>query len=178
MRAAIGLALVAAGLAGPAAAEEGLGPVTKLPMPRYVSLNASEINVRRGPGLDYRIDWVFRRDGLPVRVIDEYASWRRIRDHEGEDGWVYHALISGRRTVLVTLPGVLLQREPGGAGLARPCDTLTALPAGAVACAGEGVVARLEACAPDWCRIETGGYAGWVPKTAIWGVMATEVFGD
>jgi SH3-like domain-containing protein len=37
------------------------------------------------------------------------------------------------------------------------------------------VIARLESCVPDWCRINAGGYEGWVPKSAIWGVGADEV---
>lgn len=178
------MAAIAAGWAlpgGDARAAEppaAVGPETKLPLPRYVSLNASKINVRRGPGLAYRIDWVFRRDRLPVRVIDEYEGWRRIRDHEGEDGWVYHALISGRRTVLVTAPGALLRREPVGAPLGTACREAPALPRDAVACAEAGVIAALEACRPDWCLIETAGRSGWVPKSAIWGVDGAEVFED
>ena len=51
---------------GPALAETRRGPVTNLPMPRYVSLKTSEGNVRRGPSLTHRIDWVFKRRGMPL----------------------------------------------------------------------------------------------------------------
>lgn len=177
----VAIGAILASLVGvPAIAETtqpSVGPVTNLPMPRFVSLNASEINVRRGPGLAYRIDWVFRRDRLPVRVIDEYEGWRRIRDHEGEDGWVYHALISGRRTVLVIAPGAVLRPDPEGAPFGRACDT-GQLPKEALACVEQGVVAALVACEAEWCRIETVGRVGWVPKAAIWGVGASEVFAD
>jgi len=137
------------------------GPVTNLPLPRYVSLRASEINVRRGPGLDYRMDWVFQRAGLPVRVIDEYGDWRRIVDKADAGGWVYHAMITGRRTVLITEDGVLFREDPS--------ET-----AAATAKAEVGVIARLRRCRPDWCEVEADGHAGWVPKTAIWGVDADE----
>lgn len=143
-------------------AEDGLGPVTNLPLPRYVSLRSSEINVRRGPGLDYRKDWVFRRAGLPVRIIDEYKDWRRIVDRDDAGGWVYHAMLSGRRTVLIVDDGVALRR--------KPADT-----AAPVAIAEQGVVADLESCQPDWCEIKVRGYGGWVRKSAIWGVDAEEV---
>lgn len=171
-------AALAAGGAAVSIAQAEIGPETKLPLPRFVSLNASRINVRRGPGLDYRIDWVFRRHGLPVRVIDEYEGWRRIRDQEGEDGWVFHALISGRRTVIVTAPGALLRNRPEGAPYGRACEASNPLPSGVSACAQNGVVAILEACEADWCRIETDGHSGWVPKLAIWGVESGEVFDD
>lgn len=171
-------------LAAPVAAADGLpalgaaaGPVTNLPMPRFVSLNAGTINLRRGPGLDYRVDWVLRRSGLPVLVLDEYEGWRRIRDHEGDEGWVYHALISGRRTALVTAPGAVLRTRPVGVALGVPCAA-AALPEDAVACAESGVIATLGACERFWCRIETEGHEGWVPKSALWGAGPEEVFGD
>ena len=112
------LAIVLAGLAmpGPAAAQEqpeaAIGPVTKLPMPRYVSLRANKVNVRRGPGLDYRIDWVFQRAGLPVRVIDEYGRWRRIADSDDAGGWVFHSLLTRHRTAVVTDAEVTLRAQP------------------------------------------------------------------
>ena len=143
-------------------AEERLGEVTNLPVPRYVSLRSSEINVRRGPGLDYRKDWVFHRAGLPVRIIEEYGDWRRIVDKDDAGGWVYHAMLTGRRTVQVTGEEVVLRAEPSE----------TAAP---VARAEQGVVARLGACRPDWCEIEADGHDGWVPKSAIWGVDPDEI---
>ena len=145
-----------------AAGETMVGPVTNLPLPRYVSLRSSKINVRRGPGLDYRKDWVFRRAGLPVKVIEEYGDWRRIVDMDDAGGWVYHAMITGRRTVLITAENVIFRK--------KPVDT-----AAATARAEQGVVARLRQCAEDWCEIEADGYRGWVRKTAIWGVDPDEV---
>ena len=172
--AAICLALASV-LAAPAMAQEppaavpeqkpGLGPETNLPLPRYVSLRGGEVNVRRGPGLDYRVDWVFEREGLPVRVIDEYKNWRRIADSDDAGGWVYHALLTGRRTALVTVPEVTFR--------ARPDDT-----AAPTARAEQGVVAHLLQCLADWCEVESQGNEGWVPKTAIWGVGEDEEFDD
>lgn len=148
-----------------AQAEEGVGPVTNLPLPRYVSLRSDKINVRRGPGLDYRKDWVFRREGLPVKIVDEYGDWRRIVDKDEAGGWVYHAMLTGRRTVLIIEDGVALRREPADA-------------AAAAAVAEQGVVARLESCGPYWCEIEADGYTGWVRKSSLWGVDPAELVED
>ena len=71
------------------------GPVTNLPLPRFVSLKASEANVRRGPSLDHRIDWVFRHRDMPLRVTAEFGHWRRVEDNEGQGGWIYYTLLSG-----------------------------------------------------------------------------------
>jgi SH3-like domain-containing protein len=69
-----------------------VGPETNLPLPRYVSLKTNEGNARRGPGLDYRIDWVFVREDMPLRITAESGHWRRIEDREGQGGWVHYQL--------------------------------------------------------------------------------------
>jgi SH3-like domain-containing protein len=149
----------------PARADEGaggaagLGPETKLPLPRFVSLGSAEVNVRRGPGLAYRKDWVYRRRGLPVRIIDEYGQWRRIVDSDGAGGWVYHALLSGRRTVVVTADMATLRARPGPE--APP-----------VARAEQGVVARLGECVAGWCEIDADEAEGWVSVSDVWGAGA------
>ena len=73
-----------------------------LQVPRFVSLKAGRVNVRVGPGEDYKIAWVFTRTGLPIEVIQEYDTWRRIRDSDGAVGWVFNSLLSGKRTAVVT----------------------------------------------------------------------------
>ena len=162
--AAAALAAIAA-IGAAAAAAQTLGPETNLPLPRYVSLRAAEVNVRRGPGLDYRIDWVFQRAGLPVRIVDEYGHWRKIADSDNAGGWVYHALLTSQRTAMVTEPEVTLREGPSE-------DTA------ATARARQGVVASLRRCQPEWCELQAEGYRGWVRKAAIWGADPSEVFGD
>lgn len=143
-------------------AEPGKGPVTNLPLPRYVSLKTSDGNVRRGPSLEHRIDWVFRHRDMPLRVTAEFEHWRRVEDNEGQGGWIYYTLLSGVRTVLVTEPDTALHAGPG---------EKTAV----LAKASEGVIGRLGPCTLDWCEISAGGETGWVAKARLWGVEADEV---
>ncbi len=138
------------------------GPVTNLPVPRYVSLKGSEGNARRGPSLSHRIDWVFRHAGMPLRVVAEFGHWRRVEDKDGAGGWIHYALLSGVRTALVTQDMVELRSRP------HPDANI-------VARAEMGAIVRLGECEPDWCRISGGGQRGWVPKSSIWGVDANEV---
>src|SRR4051812_46226707 len=95
-----GLALTAAVLAAappPArAAGEAAGTVTGLPVPRFVSLKSDRVNVRGGPNKDQDVGWVYTRATMPVEITAEFENWRRIRDWEGAEGWVYHSLLSGR----------------------------------------------------------------------------------
>jgi SH3-like domain-containing protein len=145
-----------------AEADETRGSVTNLPIPRYVSLKAPEGNVRRGPSLSHRIDWVFQRRAMPLQVTDEFGHWRRVQDQEGAGGWMHYSLISGVRTVIVREDLVAMHMKP---------DASTPVNARAEA----GVIARLGACTIDWCRITASGHRGWVKKTALWGVQPDEV---
>jgi len=138
------------------------GPVTNLPMPRYVSLKANEANVRRGPSLSHRIDWVFQRRDMPLRVVGEYGHWRRVVDREGLGGWVHYSLISGNRTVIIDSDLLVLRNQP-------------AVTATEVAMLELGVIADLGECGPDWCRLRAGGYRGWAQKPALFGVGADEL---
>jgi SH3-like domain-containing protein len=140
-----------------------IGCVTNLPLPRFVSLKGSEGNARRGPGLTHRIDWVFTRSGMPLRITAEFENWRRVEDFEGAGGWVHYSLLSGARTAMVTLDMAEFRDAP--------VDDATV-----VAQAETGVIGRIVECKPDWCRVALEGTRGWVRKTAIWGVKADEVF--
>src|ERR1700691_4642933 len=74
-----------------------------LPVPRYVSLKSDHVNVRAGPTKDNDVAWAYTRSGLPVEITQEFENWRRVRDSEGAEGWVYHSLLSGRRTAVITM---------------------------------------------------------------------------
>jgi SH3-like domain-containing protein len=149
-----------------AAADPARGPVTNLPLPRFVSMRADSANARRGPSLDQRVDWEFRRRGLPLEVTGEYGQWRRVRDADGAGGWVHHALLSGVRTALVRGDApVPLRAGPTEGAAVR-------------AMAEPGVVGRLEACRDAWCEIAAGGVEGWVPRAVIWGVGPDESLDD
>lgn len=145
-----------------AGAEDARGSVTNLPIPRFVSIKTDECNVRRGPSLTHRIDWVFQRKGMPVEVTAEYGHWRRVRDRDGAGGWVHYSLLSGVRTVIVDQDMLDLHLGP---------DETTPVEARVES----GVIARLGKCNPDWCRLDAGGYRGWAPKAALWGVKPGEI---
>lgn len=144
------------------AVAEERGPVTNLPIPRFVSLKADQANVRRGPGTDHRIDWVFTRRDMPLQVIAEYSHWRKVIDRDGEGGWVHYTLLSGVRTVIIKDDLVALHNRPEEEA---PIN----------AYAEAGVIGRLGECVPGWCRVTTGGERGWIEATALWGILPGEI---
>jgi SH3-like domain-containing protein len=153
----------AAGIAAITPATTRLGPETGFPIPRYVSLRASEANARRGPSRSHRIDWVFQRRNMPMMVVAEHGHWRRVVDRDGAGGWVHYALLSGVRTAIVELDMLPLYTRPDPDSQIR-------------AHAEIGVVGRLRECIPGWCHMEVGGFRGWVDARALWGVAPGEVF--
>lgn len=138
------------------------GAVTHLPIPRYVSMKAAEGNVRRGPSLSHRIDWVLTRRDMPLQITAEHGHWRRVQDRDGVGGWVHYSLLSGNRTVIVEKDMLTLHSRPD------PTTPITAA-------LEQGVVARLGDCSLEWCRLTAGGYKGWARKEALWGVKPDEI---
>jgi len=137
---------------------------TGLPLPRYVSLRATEVNMRTGPGVQYPVEWVYRRQFLPMEVIAEYGTWRKVRDWQGAQGWVHQSMLSGRRTFVVTEKVRTVRRSPdtGSGGVAR---------------LEPGVIGRVLGCPAEstWCRIEAEGRDGWLRRVELWGVYRHEI---
>jgi len=131
------------------------------PLPRFAVLHADKVNLRTGPGDRYPIQWVYLRKDWPVEVVAQFDHWRRVRDWEGTEGWVHEKMITQRREVIVI----------GGVRALRQTPDLTGA---LVARAEPGVVARLDECRADWCRIITGDITGWVQRSDIWGVYPGE----
>lgn len=163
--AALVAALVAvapvAGTSQASNAPPSVGSDSGLPLPRYVSLKTSEARARRGPSRSHRVDWLYTRRGLPLRVTAEFDNWRRVEDPDGEGGWVHYSLLSGVRTVLITRDMAVMRSraQPNAPEVAR----LEA-----------GVIAHIMQCIPDWCRLSVDGTRGWVLRDAFWGVDPNE----
>ena len=142
--------------------EKQKGSVTNLPIPRYVSLKANEANVRRGPSLSHRIDWVYKRKNIPLEIYAEYENWRRVRDFEGLGGWIHYTLVSGVRYALVTDNLLEMRLLPSA-----DAQVIAKIP--------QHNIAGIDKCVKNWCRIIDDGYKGWVPKSGIWGTYENEL---
>lgn len=155
-------ALVVAVVPAPApAAPEGTG----LPLPRYVSLRADKAIMRTGPGVQYPEEWVYMRKDLPLEVIAEHHTWRKVRDWQGTEGWMHQSLISGRRSLIVTGATRTVRTKPDSTS--RPVARVEA-----------GVVGLLLACPEGsvWCEVQFETYRGWLRKVEFWGAYPEEYF--
>src|SRR4051812_44961841 len=144
-------------------AQPGHADSEKLPEVRYASFKSNEVNLRAGPGENYPKQWVYQRAGMPVEIFEEWDTWRRVRDYQGVVGWVSVNLLTSKRTAVVIEARRVLHDTPSES-------------APAVAQLDPGVIGRIEECSGDWCRLQVKGYTGWLKRTEIWGVDATENF--
>ena len=148
-----------------ASAAAPVGTVTGLPLPRYASLKTDRVNLREGPSKDHATTWVFQRAGLPVEITAEFATWRKVRDSEGAEGWVLHSLLSGRRTALV---------GPGKKDVDYNVTSEANASSAVVARLQAGVIVNIRRCDGQWCLVYGGGYKGYVAQTELWGVYPGE----
>lgn len=151
---------ISASVAFDCAAVAGDG-ASGLPLPRFASLKANEVNVRTGPGPRYPVEWILKRKGMPVEIVAEYETWRKVRDWQGTSGWLYQGLLSGKRSSVVASTPVALHRAPAPS-------------AEIVAMLEPEVVGEIRSCTGDWCRVRTSGVSGWLKRTDIWGVYKSE----
>jgi SH3-like domain-containing protein len=144
-----------------------------LPLPRFVTTRSNPINVRVGPGTKYDVAWNYKVSGVPVEIVQEFDTWRKIRDIDGTEGWVHQSLLVGSR-----------------AGYATPLAANGEVTMYADRSAEAGVRARLAAgvrmniseCDGSWCAVSAGqpgeraNFSGFVRQEEIWGVYPNEVF--
>lgn len=137
---------------------------TELPLPRFVSLKNDPVYVRAGPGRRYPIEWVYHRRSMPVEITQEYEQWRKIRDIEGDEGWISATMLSNDRTAIVegTDPVPLMEKADHSSRL--------------VARSEPGVIFAVRKCVESMCRVEGHGFGGWVDRSTLWGIYADEDF--
>lgn len=127
-------------------------------LPYWATLRYDEVRMRVGPSKEYPIEWVYRRKGLPVKVIRVREGWRLVEDPDGEQGWVSRSQLEPERGAMVTGRGLVpIRSEP------RNDSTLRWR-------AEPGVVGALLRCREAWCEIDIAGRRGWMPAARLWGV--------
>ncbi len=129
-------------------------------VPYWASIASSEVRMRVGPSRDFPIEWVYKRRGLPIKVVRVQESWRLVEDPDGTRGWMASSLLSRERTALVIGEGLVAIRDAASdqANLKWNVEP--------------GVVGKLGACESGWCEFDVEGRAGWVPESRLWGTGA------
>lgn len=165
---ALGFLMTPATLQAVHAQSSGVGK-TGLPIPRFVSLKSNKANMRVGPGSKFQVEWQYVKAGLPIEIIQEFDNWRKVRDSEGNEGWMLHSLLSGKRTAIINPWEKDLTK--GLADLKNNDDPA----AKTIAKVQPGVVATVDYCGENWCHMTFKNTDGYVSKSDIWGVYPDEL---
>lgn len=138
-------------LAAPAGAED------EDKVPYWASIDADVANMRVGPGGTYKIDWVYRRLHLPVKIIRREGPWRQIEDPDGDKGWMRDLLLSRQRAAIVIGDGLASMHAEGN----DSAPVLWRLEPGVVGLLGE--------CKEGWCVFDADGHKGFMHESVLWG---------
>ena len=151
----IGLALITV--------SENAQGATNRPLPRFVSLGASIIHLRTGPGKRYPIDWIYTKSNLPAKIVAEHKKWRKVIMQDGTSGWVFSKLLSNKRTVIIKNSEGLIYQKP------KINSKVTAV-------VEYGVIASLDKCNQSWCKVklESHKLTGWIQQNMLWGILPNE----
>lgn len=147
-----------------------------LPLPRFATTRSEPINVRVGPGTKYNVAWTYLKSGIPVEIIQEFDTWRKIRDVDGTEGWVHQNLLSGVRagyaSPLMANGEIALRSN-------RSEDS------GVRARLGPGLKVVIKQCDGSWCEVtathqdqnqRSTSYSGYLRQEELWGVYPDENF--
>ena len=129
-------------------------------VPYWATIRFDEVNMRVGPSQEYKIEWVYHRRGLPVKVVRVREGWRLVRDHEGTQGWIASSQLHPDRGALVVGEGLADIRESASGSSALKWR------------AEPRVVGNLADCEDAWCEVDIAGHKGWMRAERLWGVGA------
>lgn len=146
-----------------------------LELPRFASTHSKPINVRVGPGKKYDIAWIYVKSGIAVEIINEFDTWRKIRDFDGQEGWIHQSLLSGRRTGFINIA------KNEQIDLFSKSSKLSEIRAKL----GAQYPIKIKQCDGVWCEIEVSfkksngketSLSGFVEQQNIWGTYKNEKF--
>ena len=121
-----------------------------------VSVKGSTLNMREGPGTHTAVLWELKR-GYPLQITERKGSWVRVRDFEGDTGWVARSLTGSTPHHVVKSQVANLRSGPGTQH--RIVGRLE-----------YGELLRTREKRADWVRVERSeGVSGWIAKRLLWG---------
>lgn len=121
-----------------------------------VSVKGSTLNMREGPGTHTAVLWELKR-GYPLQITQRKGSWVRVRDFEGDTGWVARSLTGNTPHHVVKARVANLRSGPGTQH--RILGKVE-----------YGELLRTREKRADWVRVERSeGVSGWIAKRLLWG---------
>ena len=132
--------------------------------PFFQILRNNEVNLRTGPGERFPIEWVYRKKGLPLKVLNEFDVWRQVQDVDGTTGWMHKQGLRHKRHVMT------LDKRQNILYL-KPNETSLIL-----AFIEPHVIGKEVFCKENssYCRATFGHITGYIKRTSLFGVLKKE----
>ncbi|MBW2658428.1 MAG: SH3 domain-containing protein [Deltaproteobacteria bacterium] len=126
-----------------------------------LTVKGNKVNLRTGPGKQYSVKWEYG-DGFPLQVIKKKGKWVKVKDFEGDSGWIYRKLLIDRPQMIVKANRGNDQRINirSGPGTKKKM----------VGKAYYGVVFKTVEQKSGWVKVKhESGLEGWVKRSLLWG---------
>ena len=124
---------------------------------KFLSLKKDKVNVRYGPSFDFPIKYIYTKKNLPIKQIDQKENFRRIIDQKKNSGWIHVSQLKNGNSA-VPIENKILFKKP--TIFSKPLINIE-----------KGRLLVIQKCEPDWCKVETDNYVGWVNKKNLWGAV-------
>lgn len=137
-------------LSGPLALAQGTSDAN------MVSVKGNMLNMRNGPGIHTEVLWELKK-GYPLQIQKRQGTWLKVRDFEGDSGWVARSLTGRTPHHIVKSKVANVRSSPSTKGRI-------------VGKAEYGEVLRTQEKRAGWVRVKRAeGPGGWISKKLLWG---------
>ena len=124
----------------------------------FLTLRNDKVNLRQGPSFEYPIKLFYKKKFLPVLIQDKFENFRKIRDHENNNGWIHISQLSKKKAAITIDDDQLIFNKPSI--YSKPFAVLK-----------KGRLCKVHKCRDEWCKISVEKYKGWVKKNILWGLL-------
>lgn len=112
--------------------------------------------MRTGPGFHYPVKWVYTHKNLPLKVMEEFETWKKVCDIDEDCGWIKNNLLSNKRYVMIKEDTLGYKKQNFDSKIIIKIDKL--------------VIMKVEKCDKEWCLLSSSKCKAWVQKEHIYGV--------
>jgi len=122
----------------------------------FMMLKYSKVNVRFGPSRDYPVKFIYKKEFLPVNVIDKKENFRKIIDHKKNSGWIHISQLKKSNSFIILSDKILFKKSTINS---KPLVNLQS-----------GKLLLVKKCKKKWCKVSTDKYTGWIETNDVFGI--------
>ena len=122
----------------------------------FLTLRNDKVNLRQGPSFEYPVKIFYKKKYLPVLVQDTSENFRKIRDHENNNGWIHVSQLTKKKAAITVDDDLLVFSSP--TIFSKPVVKLK-----------KGRLVLIKKCKKNWCKVSVDKFKGWIKDESLWG---------